>query len=294
MNARFVILGLIASASCHVATPAPVAGPARDIAILASREFGGRLPGTPGGDSAAAFIVRRYTELNLRPAFGASYLQAFPFEKDVAQNVGAIIGGTDSTVRGQYILIGAHFDHLGQSAARSFDPEYRYALRPGADDNASGTAGVLELARRFAQRPIRRSIMVVNFDAEEAGLCGSRAFVDDLPISQSAIMLMLNLDMIGRMSGNRVFVEGNLAPSVSPMWIARTAAAAGLSVKFSRDRGMSDHSTFLAHKIDVVSLSTGESPDYHRRTDVASRINVRGLERVIDLAEAIVRERDAR
>jgi peptidase M28-like protein len=302
---HFIFVGLIGAASCHATTtPAPATGPAADIATLASRAFGGRHPDTPGGDSAAAFIMRRYTELRLRPAFrigcdtapqcGWSYFQLFPFENTVAQNVGAIIDGTDSTLRTEYIVIGAHFDHLGQSPENAFDPQRGFAMRPGADDNASGTAGVLELARRFATRPIRRSIVVVNFDAEEEGLLGSRAFVGHSPVPKRSIMLMLNLDMIGRLHRNHLLVEGVAERSASRFAVDRAAAAVGVRADFIPDRALSDHESFVAQAIEVVALSTGEDFDYHKTTDLAARINVRGLERVIDFAEAIVRQRDAR
>ena len=305
MRKPFIVVGLIAAASCQLNTrPAPAAGPAADIATLASRAFGGRHPATPGGDSAAAFIMRRYAELRLRPAFrigcdsapqcGWSYSQLFPFENTVAQNVGAVIAGTDSTLRTQYIVIGAHFDHLGQSPVNAFDPQHGYAMRLGADDNASGTAGVLELARRFATRPIRRSIVVVNFDAEEEGLLGSRAFLAYPPVPKRAIVLMLNLDMIGRLHRNHLLVEGVAEHSASRFAVDHAAATAGLRADFISDRALSDHSSFAAQDIEVVGLSTGEDIDYHKTTDIAAHINVRGLERVIDFAEAIVRQRDAR
>lgn len=300
-----IVAGLIGAASCRLnTTAAPATGPAADIATLASRAFGGRRPATPGGDSAAAFIMRRYAELQLRPAFrigcdtapqcGWSYFQLFPFENTVAQNVGAVIAGTDSTLRTEYIVIGAHFDHLGQSPENAFDPQHGFAMRPGADDNASGTAGVLELARRFATRPIRRSIVVVAFDAEEEGLIGSRAFLAYPPVPRRAIVLMLNLDMIGRLHHNHLLVEGVAGHSASRFAVDRAAATAGLRADFIADRALSDHSSFAAQDIEVVALSTGEDSDYHKTTDVAARINVPGLERVIDFAEAIVRQRDAR
>ncbi|MGH2900045.1 MAG: M28 family peptidase [Solirubrobacteraceae bacterium] len=305
MNRFITFVGLIVAASCQATTtPAPASGPAADVTTLASRAFLGRYPGTPGGDSAAAFIVRRYIDLHLRPAFragcdsapqcGRTYVQMFPFENTVAQNVGAIVDGTDSTLRAEYIVVGAHFDHIGQSAWYSLDPQRGFVLRPGADDNASGTAGVLELARRFATRPIRRSIVVVNFDAEEEGLLGSRAFVANPPVPLRAVALMLNLDMIGRLRRGSVLVEGVAERSASRPAVDRAASTAGLRADFIADRELSDHESFVAKGIEVVSLSTGDHLDYHTVGDVASRINVHGLERVIDFAEAIVRRRDSR
>jgi hypothetical protein len=302
---RFLLVALLVSQSCRTSsTPAPATGPASDIAMLASRPFGGRYPGTPGGDSAAAFIMHRYAELGLIPAFrggcdagppcGPLYLQVFPFERSVAQNVGAIVAGTDSVLRAEYIVIGAHFDHLGASPKHAFDPQHGFMARPGADDNASGTAAVLELARRFASHPIRRSIVVVNFDAEEEGLLGSRAFVEHLPVPKRAIVLMLNFDMIGRLRADRVFVEGVAEHSAARLAVDRAAGAVGIRPDFIHDRELSDHSSFLAQGIEVVALSTGEDADYHTTTDVAAHVNMDGVARVIDFAEAIVRQRDAR
>jgi Zn-dependent M28 family amino/carboxypeptidase len=244
--------------------------------------------------------MRRFVDLRLRPAFrggcdtdlgcGKSYVQVFPFQKTVGQNVGAIIDGTDSTLRAEYFVIGAHFD--GQSLDHVSDPQRGFVMRPGADDNASGTAGVLEMARRFVKRPIRRSIVVVGFDAEEEGLCGSRAFVAAPPVAESTITLMLNLDMIGHIHGNRIFVEGAGERATSRLSINRAAATVGLRPDFIPDRELSDHVSFRDRSVDVVSLSTGDNPDYHTTNDVASHIDMDGVNRVIDFAEAIIRDWD--
>src|SRR5262245_4751895 len=164
-------------------TPAAVVPLAADIDTLVSPAFGGRQAGMPGADSAADFLARRFERLGLRPAFHASYLQVFRHENDVFHNVGAIVEGLDSTRRAEYVVIGAHFDHLGDSPTFALDRSAGYVMRPGADDNASGTAAVLELARRFANHPAKRSIVFVNFDAEEIGLVGSRAWLVTPPVA---------------------------------------------------------------------------------------------------------------
>lgn len=194
-------------------------------------------------------------------------------------------------MRTEYVVVAAHFD--GQTPAHVADPQHGLALRPGADDNASGAAAMLELARRFAERPIRRSIVVVGFDAEEEGLCGSRAFATDPPIPLSAIALMLNFDMIGRLHGKQVLVEGATEHSVSRVPIAGAEADVGLRPRFIADRGLSDHSSFAEQGIAIISLSTGDDPDYHTTGDVAERVNLPGVARVIDFAEGIIRHWDA-
>src|SRR5450759_2931096 len=158
---------LFAAASC---TPAPrtlaTATHAdstvirRDIEFLASDRLEGRLAGTPGNDSAAAYLARRYKSLRLS-AFTAGYLQPFDArsaedahmgrtEARHTENVIALLRGTDPVLRNEYVVIGAHFDHLGRSSTFAQDPEAKDAIRNGADDNASGTAAVVELARLLA------------------------------------------------------------------------------------------------------------------------------------------------
>lgn len=192
----------------------------RDIGYLASDALEGRLTGTPGNDSAAAYIARRYALLGLEStidtassdcipvgtltrsleertgspvsltakhgnACPAPYLQPFAARSVAAahagldsvlptQNVVALLPGTDPALRDQYVVIGAHFDHLGRSPFNSMDPGAGNAIRHGADDNASGTAAVMELARLFALHPARRSIIFANFSGEELGLLGSQ------------------------------------------------------------------------------------------------------------------------
>ena len=299
MKAR--IVGLAIVTACQVpGPPAPVAGPEADVAYLASPALAGRETGTPGGDSAAAFIGRRYLTLSLRGAFPASceralecpaaLFQFFNVDGRVGQNIAAVVSGSDPSVRSQYVVIGAHYDHIGQSTVNALDPELGPMSHPGADDNASGTAAVLELGRRFERRPARRSIVLVNFDAEELGMVGSRVFVMHPPVLLQSIVFMLDLDMIGRLRFDRLFVD---AKPVSPMTknvIASAAAGAGLQVQYTSEiASRSDHASFAARGIEAAALFTGFHIDYHKTTDVASRVNLSGLIRVIDVAEAIAR-----
>jgi hypothetical protein len=291
-------VGLMVASSCRAPTSAsPASGPVADIATLASGAFLGRRAGSVGGDSAAAFVMERFATLRLRPAFrvgcdsaarcGRSYVQVFPFQRTVGQNVAAFVDGMDSTLRTEYIVIGAHFD--GQSPENASDPQHGFVMRPGADDNASGTAGMLALARRFANRPIRRSILFVGFDAEEEGLCGSRAFVADPPVPRDDVVLMVNLDMIGHLRRDRVLLEGIAVHSPSRLSAERAAAEVGLRLDFIGDRELSDHVSFHIRGIEVASVSTGDNPDYHTTEDVARHVNMSGVTRVIDFTEAFVR-----
>lgn len=304
MKAAFVF-ALAIVAACQLA--APSIGPtsvsalplAADIDTLASRAFNGRQAGTPGADSAAAFLARRYEHLGIRAAFQsecdspsrcrASYFQVFRNSRGVDHNVGAIVDGLDSARRTEYVVIGAHFDHLGHSPSYAVDRDAGFVLRPGADDNASGTAAVLELARRFAERATRRSILFVNFDAEEEGLIGSHALFIAPPVPKRAMLFMLNLDMVGRLRGDRLFIESDRIERDVRAVFDSAAKVVRIHAQFVRSEGRSDHATFAEEGIAAAELSTGFHADYHTAADIPARINIEGLTRIVDLAEIVVR-----
>ena len=299
-----LLLGFIFA--CRPATPAvqaPLApsGMTADIAYLASRGLRGRAAGTPGNDSAAVFLARRHQALGLPGAFPGvcategspcpwSYFQTFSSPEVSGRNVGAFIRGSHDTLHRQFVVVGAHFDHLGTSPRFARDPELQSSIRPGADDNASGTAAVLELARRLSASPPPRSVIIVHFDAEEHGLVGSGAFVQRLPVPRSTIVFMLNLDMVGRLNGRDVLVDGSVADGQTRSLADSVARALRIpAARSTASAGRSDHAAFGWISVPALSLTSGFHGDYHRATDVASRIDQAGLARIVDLAEGIVR-----
>jgi aminopeptidase YwaD len=321
--------------AAHVTPEAPSASAASDtgriradIVYLASDALEGRGTGTPGNDSAAAYLAREYTRLGLtkleRPTScpemragvrecvvgRASYLQRFSAHSVAAahaglpgelptQNVIAMQPGTDSALRGEYLVVGAHFDHLGRSPANAMDPDAKDAIRHGADDNASGTAAVLELARRFHAKPARRPIIFVNFSGEELGVLGSEHFVENPPVPLDSIGAMLNFDMVGRLRNDKLIVYGIATAAELPGIVdSANSVQPPLSITALGDGfGPSDHASFYAKKIPVLQFFTDMHEDYHRATDVSSKINVPGEARVIDYAERVARaiaDRDAK
>jgi Zn-dependent M28 family amino/carboxypeptidase len=300
----------LAGGACRPApAPPPAPGVATDVTYLASRALAGREAGTPGGDSAAAYIVRRYESLGLRGAFRAAcgaaadcraaYLQVFRVAGRKAHNVAAVVPGSDPRLRDEYVVVGAHFDHLGRSSRDALDPEVGDGvIRPGADDNASGTAAVLELARRLAARPPRRSVLLANFDAEELGLVGSEFFVSHAPAPLTSMVLMVNLDMVGRLRTGGLTVDGARRSQAVRALLDSAAAAVGVRVRHSSAIAeRSDHASFAGAGVPAVALFTGFHSDYHRVTDVAARVDVPGVLRVTDVAEWAVRaaaDREAR
>ncbi len=308
---RFLFAFLIAVVL--VATPAtaqPGAADAarlkRDIATLADDRWEGRRTGSPGNDSAAVFIARRFAELNLRPAGNpdASGLDAF-LHRFVArpasfshsnepvalpsQNVAALLPGTDPALAEEFVVIGAHFDHLGRGLQGSLETDSAQAIHNGADDNASGTAGVLELARLFAATPTRRSLLFVAFSGEELGLLGSAKFVDEA-MPPGRPQTMVNFDMIGRLRNDRLIVYGTGTAAELPAILEAANRADPLTISAVPDGfGPSDHSSFYARDIPVLHFFTDLHEDYHRASDDADKIDAAGTARVVDLAARVVR-----
>jgi Zn-dependent M28 family amino/carboxypeptidase len=221
---------------------------------------------------------------------GISYFQYFSGDEVKGHNVGAFIRGSDPDFYRQFVVVGAHYDHLGRSPRFALDPDLLVSVHPGADDNASGTAALLELARRLAASPPARSVLIVHFDAEEWGLVGSRAFVQRPPVPASAIVFMLNLDMVGRLNGRDLLIDGSVADLATRALADSVARAAGVpAVRSSVSEGRSDHAAFASIGVPALSLTSGFHGDYHRVTDVPSRVDVSGVARIVDVAEGIVR-----
>jgi aminopeptidase YwaD len=270
----------------------------RDIAYLASDALAGRLTGTPGNDSAAAYLARRYSALGLR-ALAPGYQQKFVARPAAhagqgielpTQNVFAVLPGRDPKLRGEYIVIGAHFDHLGRSTDGALDPDDKTSVRKGADDNASGTAAVLELARLFVKTPPRRSIIFANFTGEEEGLLGSAYFTEHSPVPVDSIAAMLNFDMVGRLRDDKILVFGVATATELPAILDSANVATKFRITAQGDGfGPSDHSSFYAKNLPVLHFFTDLHEDYHRASDDISKINAGGEARVVALAERVAR-----
>jgi aminopeptidase YwaD len=191
------------------------------------------------------------------------------------------------------VVIGGHFDHVGYGGSGSRSPGVR-AIHPGADDNASGTAGVLEAARYLQQSNLTSSNYIfVAFGAEEKGLIGSRYFVESNIYDWSKVNFMLNLDMIGRLENNNLSIMGT---GTSPVWeTVIDANARHLNIrKGSSGVGGSDHTNFYRKNIPVLFFFTGLHDDYHRPGDTEDKINYTGMYDVMTLAYDIISSLDGR
>ncbi|MFA6235546.1 MAG: M28 family peptidase [Bacteroidota bacterium] len=209
------------------------------------------------------------------------------------RNVLAMIDGTDERLRGEYIILGAHYDHLGLggpgSGSRRPDTT---AVHNGADDNASGTAAVLELGERIAAAGgLRRSVIVVAFTGEEMGLLGAKSFTGDPPVDLKKVVLMCNLDMIGRFKDDDNSINvGGTGTAAELEGMLRTAGEnAEMKLAMSPEGyGPSDHSAFYAMDVPVLSFFTGINEEYHTPEDDAERLNYPGEKRVTDLVYEVV------
>ncbi len=231
---------------------------------------------------------------------------AIETEQIPTSNIAGILRGKGA-LADQYVVIGAHYDHLGYGhfASRG-GPEADGAIHPGADDNASGTAGVLLIADRltkeYAALPAdaqARSIIFACFSAEESGLIGSRKFLESPPVAQSQIFAMLNMDMIGRFREEKKLEVGGVGTAEGLAdWLQPMFDSSGVPIAPSKGgQGPSDHASFYAASIPVLFFFTGLHEQYHAPTDTADLLNIDGATKVSalvgDIALALAKRTEA-
>jgi hypothetical protein len=214
------------------------------------------------------------------------------------KNVVGVLEGNGPLAQ-QTVVIGAHYDHLGYGGPNSLANNRKRAIHYGADDNASGTSAMLELARRFAAIPDRqgRRLVFIAFSSEELGLFGSRHYCEKplFPLTETAAML--NLDMVGRLRKDpksdqyRVLTEGHGTAKPFKELLDAQAKKHGFTLTSQASGfGPSDHASFTAKKVPVLFFWTGTHPEYHRPTDTADTINYEGMRRIVDMAEEVAVE----
>ena len=218
-------------------------------------------------------------------------------------NVVGVLKGSDPQLASEYVVIGAHYDHLGLGGPESLAANPEGQIHHGADDNASGTTGLLELARVLAaeRAKIKRSIVFVAFSGEELGLLGSGAYTKNPAVPLSSTVAMLNMDMIGRLRNGSLFVGG---VGTSPIWKplleklngpaqpSASAAGSGSGSRFQLSYGEdgfgpSDHQSFYVKDLPVLFFFTGTHDDYHKPSDTADKINSEGLKQVAEFVREI-------
>lgn len=257
-----------------------------DVRTLSAPEFEGRRTGTEGNSKAQAYVLRRFREIGL-DSLNGTHEQRFSFTpraKDPAAetakpgemqgtNLFAVVRGTSAP--DQFVVVSAHFDHLGRREG---------SIYPGADDNASGVAGILAAASWFIRHKPERSVLFVAFDAEEQGLQGARYFVKNPPVDLKQIVTAVNLDMISRGDANTLWAAGTSYYPALKDPVTEAARARQIKVQFGHDRpkaeggglddwtNSSDHGPFHAAGIPFLYFGVEDHPDYHKPTDTAEKI----------------------
>jgi glutamate carboxypeptidase len=257
----------------------------QDATALSTPEMEGRLTGSPGNKRAQAYIVERFRAIGLTPVPGG-YEQKFSFSQDAGRGRPSALAFPDATnlvgvVEGvsqpdRYIVVGAHYDHLGVRNGRVF---------PGADDNASGVAAVLAAAAWFTKNRPARSILFVAFDGEEQGLQGARHFVRAPPVPLPQIRQVINLDMVGRGDKNEIYVAGTRPYPQLKDYVVAAAKGRSIDVRFGHDAPggppgddwtqSSDHGPFHAAGVPFLYFGVEDHADYHKPTDTADKIPVK-------------------
>ncbi len=280
------------------------------VTYLSSDKLEGRRTGEKGATYAAGYVANIFSSYKLKaPKINgkSNYLQEFPFtivgknaegnpnKKDVASyNVIGILEGKDAVLKNEAIVIGGHYDHLGRGGQGSLAVNST-EIHHGADDNASGVSGVLELARIFTKlKNNKRTLIFIAFGSEEEGLFGSKFYTNNPVFPLDKTVAMINMDMVGRLRDNKLNLGGIGTATEWNELVKRkneimfdTKDSYGVGKLFELQLtedgfGPSDHASFYAKKVPVLFFFTGSHEDYHKPTDTSEKINYEGLKKIID------------
>ena len=283
------------------------------IQFLSSEELEGRLTGSRGEELASQYLVKELEKLSLTPYLHEDFIHVFEYKvrlnphnpNESKDNHGKnVIAYLDNDAN-KTIIIGAHYDHLGRNEHRqSTLPNSDGMIHYGADDNASGVASVMEIARILSQnsKTEEANFVFALFSGEEDGLIGSKQFSDALEIQKmipswapkswrSPVVTMINLDMIGRLNQEKVLNVGGIGTSPKFGEIAERLKPDGVNLAIdSSGIGPSDHTSFYVKNIPVLFFFTGTHEDYHKPSDVYEKINLNGVKLITKYVYEILEE----
>lgn len=261
-----VLLSLVAASPAFAG---PGAKAIDDVRILSADDMQGRAPGTPGSEKARAHILTRFAQIGLAPV-GDRFEQPFNFTKRDGSTVQGVnlVARIKGTRGGKAMVVSAHYDHLGVRNGEIYN---------GADDNASGVAGLLAVAEAFKDKPPKHDVIFAVVDAEESGLRGARAFVAAPPVPLATIALDVNFDMLAKNLKNELYVAGTAPfPYLKPI-LVKVAMTAPVSLKLGHDTDadgqennwttQSDHGAFAEKGVPWVYFGVEDHPEYHKPTD---------------------------
>lgn len=276
----------------------------KDIGFLAAEERGGRAIGTEGEQQAAEYLAEEFDKLGLQPMGTDGFFQEFTVSKPSNPHEEAVIGTDGAGITGRNVIayldkkaektivIGAHFDHLGMGGQGSLH-RGDSAIHNGADDNASGTAALLALAKVFKYETLKSNILFVAFSGEENGLWGSNYFVKNPTLDLKTINYMINMDMVGRLNEEKSLAIYGVGTSPSFSKVLDPINADSLKLVPSESGvGPSDHTSFYLQDLPVLHFFTGQHADYHKPSDDADKINYEGLVQVVRYISRLVAQLD--
>ena len=301
LSATLLVPAVVAVASRVSVAETECAAILERVKILTAPDLAGRGNGTAAAATAADTIARWFAACGLEPGWQGGWYQDFELKGEnfvgrTGRNVVGILSGT-GTLAGRYVVVGAHYDHLGRTrdaVAPEQGPPGPDQYYPGADDNASGVALLVTLARRADHArgnesgslpPVTaRSCLFVAFAGEEVGLQGSAFLAKNLPVPRDSVDAMLNLDSVGRLREDKLYVAGVGSAVDFPSLVA-AANRDSLALVVSRGGwDASDHVSFNSIEVPVLFLFTGPHPDYHQPSDTWDRLSVDGLGKVAAFA----------
>ncbi|MBO5903329.1 MAG: M28 family peptidase [Tidjanibacter sp.] len=284
------LLLTLSSASLHAQQGKQLDERLKDhLYYLTSDELRGRQAGTEDAVKASEYIAEQFAEIGLEPYLGDSYFQYFNVavaRNKTFRNVVGIIEGSDPTLSNRYIVVGAHYDHLGVQRGKTF---------PGADDNASGTSALIELSRNLLanRNTLGRSIIVVAFDAEEMGLYGSTYLAEVMPTDR--IDLMISMDMIGWLKeAERLTIQGAGTVKDGVKWLAEVPYRGDMKLSLNLYENSlftaTDTRGFARAGVPTFAVTTGTVSPYHKPGDTADKIDFAGLQDITLFMTSVVEE----
>jgi hypothetical protein len=276
-----------------------------DVIFLAADDLGGRAIGTEGEQKAADYLAEEFKKSGLEPKGTEGFFQPFTVSKPTNPHEEAVIGTDGEGVTGRNVIgfidnksrntivIGAHFDHLGMGGQSSLH-RGDSAIHNGADDNASGTAALVALAKLLKHEKHSSNFLFIAFSGEENGLWGSNYFVKNPTIELSTVNYMINMDMVGRMNEEKTLAINGVGTSPSLLPALDLVNADSLKLVTSESGvGPSDHTSFYLQDLPVLHFFTGQHSDYHRPSDDSDLINYDGLLFVVKYIDRLVGQLDS-
>ncbi|WP_452230524.1 M28 family peptidase [Lacinutrix sp. MEBiC02404] len=305
MKYSILVIFLILLSSCKKEMVAPEVSIQEDVAFLADDALEGRQTGTVGEQKAAEYIAKRFQDLGLHAKGTDGFFQTFSFKPktDPHQEVNYTVKDGDSTITGtnvvgyidnkaeNTVIIGAHYDHLGYGAEGSLYRGER-AIHNGADDNASGVAVLLNLAKRLMKGNINNNYLFITFSGEEMGLLGSNYFVKNPTIDTKKANYMINMDMVGRLKKDSTLAVYGVG--TSPIFKQTLKANNNRFKLVQKESGVgpSDHTSFYNADIPVLHFFTGQHEDYHKPSDDTERLHFNGMQVISNYIFEIITDLD--